>query len=119
MSTVVGVCQYLRNVEGLPSLSEFGRRNHEHQADQLGAIMGLRYLFGQAWKCHGDEVDTACVAAYEASGAVGYTHDSVNTLVHYLGLATISQPWWEYAHARVQIRRRTTRRECHEALYRV
>ena len=100
-----------------PLLWELYRRNQEHAADQLEAIMGLRDLHPHNWELAGDVVDAACCATYNAWDALSHDYN-VAPVTQYLNLEHVVSRRREVQEARAQRRRRCLGQCIYAALYR-
>ena len=83
MMLVVDMALELGTRWGAPRCWEVERRNMEHKADLLEAVMGLRVLHPTThWAAWGDMVDAICTDVHEAWSSpepVSYTHLTLPT----------------------------------------
>ena len=98
-------------------LYEIARRNQEHAADQLEAIMGLRTLYPEFWKEAGDVVDIACSATYKAWNEMSHAFNAF-ALREFLQLRQVVARRNEIQQLGAQMRRRSSCQAFYTALYR-
>ena len=77
MQLTVELVHLVRELVQESQLWEILRRNQEHVADQLEAIMGLRELYPANWGHAGDIVDTACCATYNVWFSLSHVYNAV------------------------------------------